>query len=294
MNKLFLLGLVLTLAIACGKKDEDAGNGGDLIGNFENDICAEAGACTNKFEITPQNYNSPRAQRSVNREKKYFIGRTYESSIVELLNEYDFENDRYINNCVVSYDEKQTLYRVKKKYDDEDEEFYDEITYKYVRSNFKIVTETQECLEFINDRYRDRSDSEGWETFGLYFSDEVDVEILLAYLQDHRLYLLDYKGRPAIRLETKGVIDKTIGEFNPDTFEFEEIPVKEKSALMQYQDDTYIINLFKYNNSKHGDNEARNDSHILKKVYQSDIDPNDIPDDLDDKEINIYPKQSLL
>jgi len=124
--------IIILFFISCGKNSDGSGQGSSFT--IQDDPCKKNNVCTDIIEITSATMYSRRVSgNGHSRLRNYKIGRTYETSNFEFVNSYDQQNDKIIGNCLISYDEKQTLYKVDIDYvDDYSSEPFDRQIYKRI------------------------------------------------------------------------------------------------------------------------------------------------------------------
>lgn len=284
-----ILGLLAAslLIISCGNNSNNS-KGGDSSILATDDPCSLKGKCTDLREITSSDVYATRvASYGSSKHRNYFIGRTYEYSRVELVNHYDRTKDMFLGNCLISYTEKETLFKVDEDYVNQySTEPHDRQVYKLDRSDYVLITNTEDCKEYMQEHGMLYGAMQGFKDQGLYFDNNPrtsaqDRANFVKFLEKYKIIILKYNGRPAIRIESRGWVDSItgVGWYSPDGNGDKKIAIKTQSVMMQYQDDSFASDIYNKSISKlkNGTIIEQNSSGLIRE-YDSEIDLSEIPE----------------
>ena len=134
----------------------------------------------------------------------------------------NYDQEIYEGNCYISYKEKETLYKVKTDITGPYSNVkYDELTRKYKKYDYKLLTKTPECEEYMEDKKNEYLQGERFGQFS-YYHESKDTSINSDYYFNlYRVFLLDFMGIPTQRIETKVPIqvEYTFSESSSDNNE---------------------------------------------------------------------------
>lgn len=267
------------LVVSCGKND-----GNNTDSSFgSNDPCLVTNDCQNMIEITAENMNSREVRSASRISRKYNIGKTYEFSKTHLLNKYVPEEDEFQGNCLVSYNEKRILYKVINNYTDEiHTEPVDKVIYKFSRSSLNLLNNSDICKSYIQENNEDLLETSGWDVYYSHRADPEDENLSTTqeFLSKYKMTLLTYKGRKAVRFQTRGIIKGKSVLIHSSRYGKIEAEVSYRSTEMQFLDDEFAYELYDFVDIYRKGKRISYKNLFVTKSYVLAVDESDIPEDL--------------
>lgn len=220
---------------------------------------------------------------------QYKVGQTYFLNKEEHFNQsYDFQTQKFLSGCLIRFQEKRIIYRIKEGLVDDEGENFSEILYKYQRSNPKNLTPTEECRTWLEDSFEFNEDASGWDTQDITESRnlEIDLNEMKEFKNDPNntihLFVVNFQGEFLIRRHIEMRNQKVETSLvNPDTGEAEDIVtmVDTLQLAISRPNNNTLGNFYEFTLYKADGELVQAAQHKLENLHQSNIDPSEIPED---------------